>query len=108
MRKSSNRRKDLDSYIEDIKARQRNLIWPDVLRGGRAVDEFLWKGAGDAPLVQRIGAVVLALVYIMAAALIVDVAVEQGEWFIGVGVIFAFGAGAWFIRNALRRKKRKR
>lgn len=107
MRKASNRRKDLDSYIEDIKARQRNLIWPDVLRGGRAVDEFLWKGASDAPLVQRIGAVILALVYIMVAVLIVDVAIEQGEWFIGVAAIFFFVAGAWFIRNALRKKKAK-
>ena len=96
-------KKELDSYIEDLQARQRNLIWPDVLRGGRAVDELLWKGARDAPLVQRIGAVILAIMYIMIAALIVDVAVEQGKWFIGVAAIFFFGAGAWFIRNALRK-----
>jgi len=34
MRKPKSK-KELDSYIEDLKARQRNLIWPDVLRGGR-------------------------------------------------------------------------
>jgi len=105
LKKASDRKGDLDSYIEDVKARQRNIVWPDGLRGGRSVDEFLWKGAGDAPLVQRIGAVVLALVYIAVAVLIVDVAVEQAEWLIGVGAIFAFGAGARFIRNALKKKR---
>jgi len=47
--------------------------------------------------------VILAIMYIMIAALIVDVAVEQGKWFIGVAAIFFFGAGAWFIRNALQK-----
>jgi hypothetical protein len=65
MKKRTGSKEELDSYIESVKARQRNLIWPDLLRGSRSVDEFLWKGASDAPLVQRIGAVILALAYLM-------------------------------------------
>jgi hypothetical protein len=106
MRKTGSK-KELDSYVEDLKARQRNLIWPDVLRGGRAVDELLWKGSGDAPLVQRIGVVIVALAYLLVAVAFVAMAVEQGKWFIGAFAALLFLAGGWFIRNAFRRKARK-
>ena len=103
MRKRSGSKKELDSYIESVKARQRNLIWPDVLRGGRSVDELLWKGARDAPLVQRIGAVILALAYVIVALAFISMAVEQGKWFIGAFAAILFIVAGWFIRNALRR-----
>jgi hypothetical protein len=68
--------KELDSYIESAEARERNVIWPDVLRNSRSVDEFLWKGARDAPLVQRIGAVILALAYLIVALAFISLAIE--------------------------------
>jgi hypothetical protein len=107
MRKASGSKKELDSYIEDLKARQRNLIWPDVLRGGRGVDELLWKGASNAPLVQRVGAVIVALAYLLVAVAFVAMAVEQGKWFIGAFAALLFLAGGWFIRNAFRRKAKR-
>jgi fructose-1,6-bisphosphatase/inositol monophosphatase family enzyme len=103
MRKRSGSKKELDDYIESVKASQKNTIWPDVLRGGRSVDELLWKGARDAPLVQRIGAVILALAYVMVGLAFVSMSVEQGKWFIGAFAALLFIAGGWFIRNALRR-----
>ena len=102
MRRSGSK-KELDSYIEDLKARQRNLVFPDVLRGGRSVDELLWKGARDAPLVQRIGVVILALAYVLVGIVFVSMSVEQGEWFTGAFAGLLFIAAGWFIRNALRR-----
>jgi hypothetical protein len=42
------------SFIETVKARQRNVVWPDPLRNSRAVDVFLWRGSTKPPLVQRI------------------------------------------------------
>jgi hypothetical protein len=106
MIKKSGSKKELDSYIESVKDRQKNILWPDVLRGGRSVDEFLWKGARDAPLVQRIGAVILGLTYILIGVAFAGMALEQGKWFIGAAVPIIFGLGAWFIRNALLRKKK--
>jgi fructose-1,6-bisphosphatase/inositol monophosphatase family enzyme len=103
MRKRSGSKKELDGYIESVKASQKNTIWPDVLRGDRSVDELLWKGARDAPLVQRIGAVILALAYVMVGLAFVSMSVEQGKWFIGAFAALLFIAGGWFIRNALRR-----
>jgi len=103
MKKKSGSKKELDSYIKSVKDRQENILWPDVLRGGRSVDEFLWKGARDAPLVQRIGAVILALAYLMIALAFVAMAIEQKKWFEWVSAVLLFGLGAWFIRNALRK-----
>jgi hypothetical protein len=105
MKKKSDSKKELDSYIESVKASQKNTLWPDVLRGSRSVDEFLWKGARDAPMVQRIGAVILALAYLMVALVFISMAVEQGSWFTGMFAAILFGVGGWFIRNALLRKK---
>ena len=103
MKKKTGSKKELDSYIESVKDRQKNVLWPDVLRGGRSVDELLWKGARDAPMVQRIGVVILALAYVMVAAVFISMAVEQGSWLAGGSAAILFGVGGWFIRNALRK-----
>ena len=106
MRKGSGRKKELDDYIESVKARQKNLIWPDVLRGGRSVDELLWKGARNAPLVQRVGVVILALAYVSVGLAFVSMSLEQGEWSTGAFAALLFIAAGWFIRNALCGKSR--
>lgn len=108
MKKNTGSKKELDSYIESVKASQKNTIWPDVLRGSRSVDELLWKGARDAPMVQRIGVVILALAYLLVAVVFVSIAVEQGSWFAGTFAVILFGVGGWFIRNALRNKLSKK
>ena len=99
----TNPEKELDSHIESIKDRQKNVLWPDVLRGGRSVDELLWKGARDAPLVQRIGVVILALAYIMVAMTFISLAIEQRSWLASASALILLGLGGWFIRNALRK-----
>jgi hypothetical protein len=103
MKKETGSKKELNPYIESVEARQRNTIWPDVLRGSRSVDELLWKGARDAPLVQRIGVLILALAYLVVAVVFISMAVEQGSWFAGTFAAILFGVGGWFIRNALRK-----
>ncbi len=102
MKKQSGGNKELDSYVESVKDSQRNTTWPDALRGGRSVDEYLWKGARDAPLVQRIGAIVLGLSLVMIGVASVDLAFQQREWFIGIPAVISFSLGGWFIRNAFR------
>jgi hypothetical protein len=103
MRKGSSGKNELDDYIESVKARQKNSLWPDVLRGGRSVDEFLWKGAPDAPLVQRVGTGILALAYLLVGLALVSMALEQGKWFTGAFAALIFIVAGWFIRNAVRK-----
>jgi hypothetical protein len=103
MKRHVNSKKELDSYIETVKDRQKNLLWPDVLRGGRSVDQLIWKGARDAPLVQRIGVVILAFAYLMVALVFISMSFEQRSWVEGAVAAILFGLGGWFIRNALRK-----
>lgn len=51
--------------IEETNRKQRNTVWPDTMLNGRNVDEFLWKGSPDAPLVQRIGACIFGVVFML-------------------------------------------
>jgi len=54
---------DHEQYLADLKARQRNIVFPDTVRNGRSVDKILWKGDPDAPLVQRIGTTIFGISY---------------------------------------------
>jgi hypothetical protein len=72
------------------------------LRGGRSVDELLWKGAQDAPMVQRIGAGIFALAFFLLAIFFIGMATNGGSW---IEVIFAAGLlaiGARIMWSATR------
>lgn len=92
-----------DPIVEDITAKQRNTTWPHVLRGGRAVDEYLWKGAKDAPMVQRIGAIILALAYLVVAILFIGWTGNGGGWLSGLFSLCLIAAGAKIVHSATRR-----
>jgi hypothetical protein len=103
VKQRSGSKKELDSYIEDIRDRQRNTVFPDTLRGGRSVDELLFKGSPNAPLVQRIGVLILALAYVLVGIVFVSMAFEQRHWFIGAFAAIIFAVAGLFIRNAFRK-----
>jgi hypothetical protein len=94
-----------DGFIEEIKDQQRNTLWPDALRNGRSVYEFLWKGSPDAPLVQRIGACIFGLTFILGGLGWLDVAYEKHDRIFGVFSILWFFLGAKLIFNGFRRHK---
>ena len=96
-------REPMDSVIEDHKAKQRNLTWPDVLRGSRSVDEFLWKGARDAPMVQRIGAIILALAYLAVALFFISWTTNGGGWLSGLFSLVLIAVGAKIVHSAVNR-----
>src|ERR1700760_4352253 len=96
--------------IEEIKAKQRNIVWPDTLRNGGSVDEFLWKGSSDASLVQRIGAWVFGFTFMLLAIALIEVDRETSPdrksiAFVILGVAF-FGVGLKMFLNGFRRRKR--
>ena len=88
--------------VEDVAARQRNTTWPHVLRGGKAVDEYLWKGAKDAPPVQRIGAIILALAYLMMAIVFISWTFEGGGWPSALVSVCLIAAGAKIVHSAAK------
>jgi len=100
-------RKGLNRLVEQVKAKQRNIIWPDTMINGRGVDEFLWKGSPDAPLVQRIAAWVFGVFFVLASLAWLAAAFERHSVVVGVLSIAWFLVGGKVFLNGFRRRKAK-
>ena len=81
--------------LEEIKSKQRNTIWPDTLINSQGVNEFLWKGSPDAPLVQRVAAWLFGVVFILGGVGWLAAAYKKEWW----------GICLFFFRMVLRRWK---
>jgi hypothetical protein len=101
--KSSPSTKELQGYLNEVESRQRNLTWPDVLKSSRSADEVFWKGSRNAPMVERIGTMVFAIAFFIAALGLVGLARQNGQPLIAVFALLPLGIGALFTRNALKR-----
>ena len=113
-RPMSQRRRKLDAFIDDVRTRQRNIVFPDTLRGGRSVDAFLWKGSPNPSLVQRIAARVLGFLFVISGLMflrfVATVRDEDGSW-IGSWIIVLISASLVFagiriFRNGFPRRNK--
>ena len=75
------------------------------MKNSSSVDEFLWKGSPDAPLVQRIGAWIFGLTFILLGLGWFDVAYERHWRAFGVLSIVWFFIGGKVFLNGLRRQR---
>jgi hypothetical protein len=94
-------------FIEKIKAKQRNTVWPSPMINSRGVDEFLWRGDPDAPLVQRIAAWLFGLVFVLIGLGWFDIAYQKHWRFIGILSLVWFYVGGKVFLNGFRRRKVK-
>src|SRR5712692_329360 len=82
------KRRNLDKFIDESSARQKNIVFPDTVRNARSVDAFLWKGSRNPPVVQRIAAWMFGLIFIVlgfAMFFLTTKAWDDGSW-LGIGV----------------------
>ena len=104
---------DLDKFIDEFRARQENIVFPDTVRNGRSVDLFLWEGSPNPALVQRIAAWMFELVYICGGLEVLYQTVrERVENGFSIGVVFlaamslaAVLLGIRVFRNGFARPK---
>jgi len=54
---------------DDVRARQRNTIWPDTLRNETTLLGFLWNGCPTATGIQRAGIAVISLIFFLVPSL---------------------------------------
>jgi len=99
-------------FVDEIKKKQRNTVWPDTLLNGRSVDEYLWKGSRDAPLVQRIGAWLFGFAFMLFGVTLVEVDREatperKSIVFVILAVLF-FGLGIKMFLNGFRRRHKEK
>jgi hypothetical protein len=95
--------------LEDVQNRQRNIVWPDTMRNGRAMDALLWRGAPDATLVQRGGIAVFGLLFLSLGLFFVFSIAPEFHSVLGavLGVLLA-ALGVRVLLNAFRRNRRPR
>jgi hypothetical protein len=93
-----------DQAIEEVRAKQRNTVWPDTIRNSRSVDAFLWKGSPDAPLVQRIAAWVFGVFFVLCCIAWLDAAFERRSVIVGVLSIAWFLVGGKVFLNGFRKR----
>ena len=96
--------------IEELKEKQRNITWPEAMQNSRSVDELLWRGDPKAPLVQRVGIVLIASVFFFCSILLFSIPIDR-EWEPGFVIPILFGCGSLFVgfrilKNAFRHQKK--
>jgi hypothetical protein len=78
--KSPRRNADADGFVDWVRSRQNNLIWPGPVVNSKEVERFLWRGSVHPSRVQRVGAWIFGL------------------WYAGIGMAFVYiahGSGSF-------------
>lgn len=95
-------------YIAEVRARQRNTVWPDTLRNSRGLNELLFRGVPDAPLVQRLGVWILGLFVLFGGLCVLDIAYEKRSWQVMVFSSVFILIGVRVFLNGFRGRKSKK
>ena len=90
--------------ISEIESEQQNAAVAEKLLESHEVDEPLFKGSANAPLVQRIGTIIFGAFFILAGVTFATLGFEKRSWAIGIISIGSFLLGGRMVQNALRRK----
>jgi hypothetical protein len=56
-----------ERLAEELRSRQRNLVWPDYIEGGARIDAVLGRPSASRPMVQRIAGWLLGILMILIA-----------------------------------------
>lgn len=91
-------------FIGGIKSKQRNIVFPDGLANGAAVDKFLLMGSPNAPLVQRVGAWIVGLTLLIGGIYFLGSAVSEKSLLMALISSGFFLVGAVVFRNGFRRR----
>lgn len=99
-------RKKRDQWLQDIEARQRNIVFPDTVQN----EARFWGNIGKTPptVSTKIGLAVLGTGFYSFAAVLVVAAYREGViWAFALAFLLlwvpVFGAIAWAARRSLRK-----
>ncbi|HSR08288.1 MAG TPA: hypothetical protein VLM42_14135 [Bryobacteraceae bacterium] len=97
---------DRQKFIDDIKSQQQNTLWPDTVRNGRSVDEFLWKGSPRATLIQRMGAWLIGAFFLFVGVVFLGFARTANSWILAIIACVWLLPGAKIFSNGFRKHLR--
>ena len=91
-------RRDLDKFIEETHASQRNIVFPDTVRNGRSVDIFFWRGSPNPTIVQRIAAWMFGLLFMTLGLQVFSMAVqERVQYGFSISLVIMLGMSLPFV-----------
>jgi hypothetical protein len=84
-----------EKFAEELRSRQRNVVWPDLIQGGGRIDAVLGRPSASRPMVQRLAGWLLGIVMILIAVNIFSLAESR---IIASIISLGFVAcGSWLI-----------
>src|ERR1700691_2397619 len=92
-------------FTDELRDRQRNVVWPGPQVNSRLVGRLLWKGSPDATGVQRTGLTIFGLDYLLAGLVVLSFAKAERSMPLMVFSVPWLLLGARVLRNALRGRK---
>jgi hypothetical protein len=101
------RREAQEHLIEDVRAKQQNVLWPQAMVNSTSVDALLWKGSPNASKVQRIGIGIWGLAFLCVGAVFELGAYEKDELFPAFFGLPCLALGAKIFLNAFKRNSKR-
>jgi len=98
-------RHPVDEMVDDLRARQRNTVFPDGLVTGGDVDELMWKGSDKLPLVQRWGIAIFGVFFLLGSIMFAFYAVNDRSVFGGMVAAGFLYIGARVLFNSIPKRK---
>ena len=89
--------KDRRDLTDEMRDKQRNVLWSETLVNSRAVDVFLWRGSTNPTLVQRIGAWPFCASFMAMGLGFLGLALHEGSWSWGPFAIGSLGVGSFAV-----------
>ena len=87
--------------------RAQALVFPDTVRNARSVDAYFWRGSPDAPLVQRIGAWLFGLFFMVLGFSFLWIAPRlEAQFFENLLGLLFIVLGVKIFYNGCKRRKR--
>ncbi|HXE62188.1 MAG TPA: hypothetical protein VN519_01535 [Bryobacteraceae bacterium] len=102
---------DLERFVDDVSAKQRNIVWPGPLVNSRGVDSFFWNGSPNPTIIQRIAAWLFAATDIGGALMLALLAWRIGGTalvVLGGMAVLVFALGIRTFSNGFARSPRQR
>jgi hypothetical protein len=98
-------RHPVDEMVDDLRARQRNTVFPDGRAGGGRLDALLWKGSDTLSGIQRVGIAFIGLFMVMiAVAFAAEAATDHSILWtsFAIGLLYV---GARVLFNSIPKRK---
>ena len=97
--------KDPLEFAAEVRARQRNIVFPDTVINSRPVWVLLWRGSAHPTLVQRIGAWLLGVMYVGIGVTVFELARQEGSRLQGALALGLILLGLRIFRSGFPRRE---